>query len=255
MLVHIDPRNRFEAAAIHFALSLLVAVVTFTLIRLVWFPGPLFSSAGGLKLFALIAGVDVTLGPLLTLTVYVPGKWGLRFDLIVIATLQVGALIYGSHVLFESRPVYIAFVKDRFELVRAEEVADADLAKAAPGYRRLPLGGPRIVAARLPTDPTQKFNIMLSGIAGKDVQTYPQYYLPYDEVRAEVRSKCQPIADLRALNPTRLAEIDRALRRLDHADRDTCFLPVRAGARDLAALVDARDGRYLGLMNARPWKY
>src|SRR6185437_826570 len=131
MLRRIKPMNRFEASAIHFALSRVVAATTFSLIRLVWYPGPLFTAAGGVKLFALIAGVDVTLGPLLTLVVFVPGKWGLRFDLTVIATLQACALAYGCHVLFASRPVYLIFVKDRFELVRAEEVADADLAKAA----------------------------------------------------------------------------------------------------------------------------
>jgi len=42
---------------------------------------------------------------------------------------------------------------------------------------------------------------------------------------------------------------------LRHGDSNTCFLPVRAGARDLTALLDARDGSYLGLMNALPWKY
>src|SRR6185312_15947567 len=185
----------------------------------------------------------------------VPGKWGLRFDLTVIATLQVCALVYGCHVLFASRPVYLIFVKDRFELVRAEEVNGADLAKARPEYRHLPLGGPRVAAAELPKDPTGAYEMMLSGIGGKDVQTYPQYYLAYEQVRAEALSECKPMAKLRELNRSREIEIDRTLRTLDHVDSDTCFLPVRAGARDLTALIDARDGRYLGLMNAVPWQY
>lgn len=255
MLQRIKPMNRFEAAAIHFALSLVIAATTFSLIRLVWYPGPLFTAAGGFRLFALIAGVDVTLGPLLTLVVFVPGKWGLRFDLIVIATLQVGALAYGSHVLFKSRPVYLTFVKDRFELVRAEEMADRDLAKAPPGYRHLPLTGPRVAAARLPKDPKLALDVMFSGIAGKDVQDFPQYYVSYDEARSEVRSKCAPMARLRELNPSLGPAIDRSLRELGDGDATTCFLPVRAGARDLTALIDARDGRYLGLINARPWSY
>src|SRR6185437_15284425 len=253
--MRIQPMNRFEAGAIHFALSLVVAATTFTLIRFFWYPGPLFTGAGGVKLFALIAGVDVTLGPLLTLVVFVPGKWGLRFDLAVIATLQVSALAYGSHVLFKSRPVYVTFVKDRFELVRAEEIDSGDLAKARSPYRDLPLGGPRIAAARLPKDPKAAMDMMLSGIAGKDVQDFPRYYLSYEEVRSEARSKCRPMARLRELNPSLGMAIDRSLREFGHADADTCFLPVRAGARDLTALIDSRDGRYLGLMDARPWKY
>ena len=138
--------TRWVAAPIHLAISTLLASIVFAIIYFVWYPGALFSAAGGRELFLLIVSVDITLGPLVTLIVFVPGKKGLRFDLAVIATVQLAALAYGVWVLFESRPVWIVYVKDRYELVRANEVDDADRAKAKPPYDGLSITGPKLVA-------------------------------------------------------------------------------------------------------------
>ncbi|HSS27048.1 MAG TPA: hypothetical protein VLL50_03790, partial [Usitatibacter sp.] len=107
------------ASLAHIALSALIAFAVFLPIYFVWYPDVLFESAGGKDLFFLIVGVDVTLGPLITLVIFRPGKRGLLFDLVVIALLQTAALAYGVSVLFEARPAYIAYVKDRYEIVRA----------------------------------------------------------------------------------------------------------------------------------------
>ena len=248
-------KKRLIAGGIHFALSATIAALVFAVIAFVWYPDGLLPGAGGLELFLLVAGVDVTLGPLLTLIVFAPGKKGLAFDLAVIGALQVAALIYGMHVLFDARPAYIVFVKDRFEVVRANEIEEADLAKGRPGFDSIPLTGPRLAAARLPTDPAEAYRIMISGVAGKDLHTYPQHYLPYDELRADALAKAKPLSGLRALNPARGAEIDAIVSGLAKGDGDLRFLPVRAGKRDLVALLDALDGRALKFVALRPWEY
>lgn len=248
-------KTRLKAGAIHFALSATIAALVFAVIAFVWYPDGLLPGAGGLELFLLVAGVDVTLGPLLTFIVYVPGKKGLAFDLVVIATMQVAALVYGVHALFEARPAYIVFVKDRFEVVRANEIEDADLAKGARGFDSIPLTGPRVAAARLPKDPAEAYRIMLSGILGKDLHTYPQHFRPYDELRAEALAKAKPVSELRTLNPGRGGDIDAIAAALGRGDAELRFLPVRAGKRDLVALLDARDGRALKFVALRPWEY
>jgi hypothetical protein len=248
-------KKRLKAGGIHFALSAAVAALVFAVIAFVWYPDGLWSGAGGLELFVMVAAVNTVLGPILTLIVFVPGKKGLAFDLAFIATLQAAALVYGVHVLFEARPAYIVFVKDRFEVVRANEIEDADLARGRPGFDSIPLAGPRLAAARLPTEPAEAYRILISGIAGKDLQTYPQHYVPYDELRATALSKAKPITELRALNPDGGEVIDRLARQLAGGDAGLRFLPVRAGKRDLVALLDARDGRALKFVNLRPWEY
>src|SRR5688572_23160036 len=102
--------NRYKASLTHFGISLAVAGLVYLAVRYLWYPGPLFEIAGGLELLLIIISVDVTLGPLITLIIFKPGKWGLKFDLTVIGILQVAALIYGLHAIAESRPVFITFV-------------------------------------------------------------------------------------------------------------------------------------------------
>src|SRR6188768_2276762 len=115
--------SRYRAALTHFCLSVLVVGTVFLLVYFLWFPEPLFRGAGGRDLFLVLALVDVTLGPLITLIIFKPGKRGLKFDLATIAFVQLVALAYGTHVLFEARPVWVVFLKDRFDLVRANEVS------------------------------------------------------------------------------------------------------------------------------------
>src|SRR5438128_797488 len=142
--------NRWKAAAIHLGLSVLIAATVVTVMLLVWYPPPYFDTMGGTGLLKILVGVDVTLGPLLTLIIFDPRKKGLRFDLSVIAALQLGALIYGVWIMFEARPVYAAFAVDRFDVVSANQLEQEDLDAAAPQYRELPLAGPRLVGIRLP---------------------------------------------------------------------------------------------------------
>jgi hypothetical protein len=95
----------------------------------------------------------------------------------VIAILQCSALAYGVYSIAESRPVFITFVKDRFELVRAGELDDADLAQAAYGF------GPLVV--RLPAraaceDPRPRSSgAAHAHIGGKDIHIIPRYYVDY----------------------------------------------------------------------------
>jgi hypothetical protein len=245
---------RVRAGLIHLTLSAAVAALVFLPIYFYWYPDVLFESAGGRDLFMLIVGVDVTLGPLITLIIFKPGKWGLMFDLVVIAILQTAALSYGVWVLFESRPVYIAFVKDRFEIVRANGFPEGELQKAhASGYDRLPWTGPRLVGVKLPTDPDEQFNLMMSGFGGVDAQYYPRYYVPYASVSGEVTRAARPLQTLRKRNPERARDIEQVLAAIGRKESDVRFVPMRAGKNDLAVFVDAKSGEILKITSLYPW--
>ena len=247
--------NRYKASLTHFGISLVVAGLVYLAVRYLWYPGPLFEVAGGLELLLLIISVDVTLGPLITLIIFKPGKWGLRFDLAVIGILQVSALLYGLYSIAESRPVYITFVKDRFELVRAGELDDADIAEGAAGFRSLSWFGYRLAGARLPTDPKEQLKHMdLAILGGKDVQMFPKLYVPYEQVAPQAARAAAPIAKLRALNPGEVAEVDALVQRAG-GEGDIGFLPMRAGKRDMSVVVRRRDGAVVALLPLRPWDY
>ena len=91
--------SRWQAAGTHFLICVAIAVVVVVLMLEVWYPRPLFEAAGGNGLLYILVGVDVILGPLLTLVVFKAGKRGMKFDLAAIAAVQVAALIYGCHIV------------------------------------------------------------------------------------------------------------------------------------------------------------
>ncbi|HUQ29816.1 MAG TPA: TfpX/TfpZ family type IV pilin accessory protein [Usitatibacter sp.] len=247
-------RHRLRAGLIHLSLSAAIAAAVFFPIYFLWYPDVLFESAGGRELFLLIVGVDVTLGPLITTLVYVPGKRGLLFDLVVIGVLQLGALACGVYVLFESRPVYIVFVKDRFELVRANQFPAGELEKSAPkGYDGLSWSGPKIVAARMPDNVKEQLDIMMSGIAGVDVHLYPRYYVPYEEMKGTARGKGEALQKLRDRNPARANEVGALVSSSGRAEGELRFLPMRAGKTDLSIVIDAASGEILKISSLKPW--
>jgi len=248
--VNIPPRIR--AALVYLAASAIVATIVFTTVFFLWYPGPFFGAAGGFELLRIIVSVDMALGPLAVLVIYKPGKWGLKFDLVTLAALQLCALMYGVYVLFEARPVYVAFVKDRFEIARANAFPEGELAKGGP-YASLSLNGPRWVGVRLPSDKDQAFQLLVSGLNGVDAQYYPKYYVSYESVKADVAAHAQAIDVLRKRNPADIARIDGMVARTGKPEAAIGFVPIRAGKSDLSAIVDRKTGDVLRVSGVPPW--
>ncbi|MFT4906622.1 MAG: hypothetical protein ACI978_000695 [Oleispira sp.] len=106
--------NRYQAFAIHLVMSLIIFLGLLICITQYWYPGILFDTGNGWKAIALIVGIDLTLGPLLTLIIFNPKKSSLKFDLWVIVLVQTAALIYGTLTIHSSRPLAIAYVNKSF---------------------------------------------------------------------------------------------------------------------------------------------
>ena len=95
--------NRYQACLTHFGISLILFLFLLSIIIFVWYPGDLIH-AGGWQGIKIVAGVDLVLGPLLTLVIYNPMKKSLPFDLFVIAMIQISALGYGVWNVYNEKP-------------------------------------------------------------------------------------------------------------------------------------------------------
>lgn len=236
--------NRWQAAGIHFAICVAVAAVVVAVMLALWYPRPLFEAAGGNKLLFILVGVQVVLGPLLTLVVFKSGKRGMKFDLAVIALVQFVALVYGGHVVFLARPAYIVFVKDRFELATAAEIDPQELAAAKrPEFRTLPWTGPRLVAADMPTDPAERNRLVELAFAGLDLQHFPRYYVPYAERAQEVLAKAGSIAGLRKTDPVTAKAVDEYLADSGTREDEVRSLLLRTRFAWIAVLVDPQTAQ------------
>jgi hypothetical protein len=78
----------------------------------------------------MVGGIDLIVGPLLTLLVYKQGKKTLKMDLTVIALIQALFLGGGLYTLFASRPVYLVATNQMFNLVFATDILPDDSQKA-----------------------------------------------------------------------------------------------------------------------------
>ena len=249
----INWRERFIAAAIHFVVTLALAAIAAALVFLVWFPGALAEMVGGTKLFTIIVGVDVALGPLISLVIYSSRKprRELVLDYTVVGLVQIAALVYGVFTLAVSRPVFVTFVVDRLEVVSAIELEEADLAAAThPQFRTRSWTGPRLAAVEIPTDPRERNELVALGVAGKDVQMLPRYYRPYESALAAIDQKAQAMDALLEANPDDRERIEEAIADTGIARENLRWLLVHHRFGFATALIDMRSHRpieYLAL--------
>ena len=249
----LDRFTRWQAAQIHLGISAMIAALVVWIMLYLWYPEPYFRVSGGQTLLLLLIGVDVVIGPLLTLIVFDPRKKQLKLDLAIIAALQLAALAYGAGIMFNARPVYVAFAGDRFELVEANAIAPSDQAQARPGFRALPLTGPQVVGTRLPIDPEERERLGIAAMMGGSLGLFPQHYVPYATVARAAVARGKPLARLRESHPDRAAEIDAWVAASGQPEASLRFVPLQARHGDMSVVVDAATGEVRGVLPVDPW--
>lgn len=245
--------SRWKAAGIHLGISLSIGLVLAILLRFVWYPPPYFHASGADELVLLLVGVDLVLGPLLTLVVFRSGKWGLYFDLAVIGLAQAAAFVYGVSVVLASRPVFLVATVDRFVVVTAGEVSDSDLRQGmVPQFRQRSFTGPRLVFALYPDDPSAQALLVTEAMSGKDLQNQPRYFRDYATYGTAMLRRGHPVEALAPGGADRVAAIDQWLASRHLRREDVVWLPVRALKEDLVIVLDARTARPLALLPIQP---
>ncbi|MBK9116957.1 MAG: hypothetical protein IPM22_15350 [Betaproteobacteria bacterium] len=244
--------DRWKAFGLHLAISALIAATVVMLVVWLWYPRPYFEAMGGEVLLRLLIGVDVVVGPLITLLIFDPKKPRLKYDLATIAVLQIAALAYGGFVMFEARPVYNVYFDGRFHTVPAYSVDAASRARAAPEFRPLSLTGPRVVAAMLPADPRETVGITVAAaMGGPDLPDLPHLYVPYTQAAAKAASVARPLVSL-AQRGRAEADAVNDFVNVHGTGRVMGYVPVRARNRDFAAVVDRKTGEVIGYLPIVP---
>ncbi len=249
------PLSRWQAAGIHVLGSLGLAVIAGLLIFGLWYPQPYTAAAGADKLIMLLIGIDLALGPLCTLVVWRVGKKGLWFDLSVIGTLQIAALVYGLIVIAESRPVFIVVTKDVTYLTTASMLGDAELSEAShPEFGRRSWLGPVQVAAPMPEDPEERSRLMDLGLAGKDINVLPKHFRRWEEAGPALVAGSPPLERLREL-PEAKAAVDTFLEAHGLNVDALRFQALRGRdpARDTTLVYEAASGAVVGAISVDPW--
>jgi hypothetical protein len=246
--------NRWKAAGLHLVLSALIALTLVLLVMTLWYPAPYFVAMGGPTLLRLLIGVDVILGPLITLIIFDPKKPRLKFDLAAIVAIQVVALAAGAAIMFDARPVFTVFTGDRFEVVPANSIDDASLVRAAAAFQSLPLGGPRVVGAHQSSDPRERADITMSALqGGPDIAYLPHLFHSYAEVAVDAGRRARSLSQLARRGPDDAVLVRGYVDTSGRAEASVGFLPVRARNEDFAMIVDRKSGEIVGSLRINPW--
>lgn len=241
-----SPRWQFAAqvAAWHSILSLLIAALATTLIFKVWYPEPFGQMLGVSTLVAVLIGVDVVCGPLLNFYLSKPTKTRLALlvDWIVVGVVQLGALGYGMHALWEARPVMVVFEGDRLVVVTAVEIDETELSGAPPEFKRLPAMGVKFAAVRQPRDADERLQSLEFSLQGVEPSVRPSWWMPYAEAENAIRYSAKPLLELAARNPSMAETLVQAREEMEVYKKNLIYLPMTSKrTKDWIAVLDSQN--------------
>jgi len=256
--MHSPLASRLRASLLHLLICTMIGLAAAGLIYFVWYPAPLADAQGVGHMVLILIGVDITVGPLITAIIYDRSKKSLKFDLSVVALVQLAALIYGMHAIFIARPALLVFNIDRFDVVTALDVDRESLALSLEaGGTTLPLFGPRVVAARLPQDRKQRNALLFSAAkGGSDLPQLPQWHVPYEDEAAAMLAKARPLAELKKSNHMPDRQWSAFLLTLPRPAGDLAYLPMRAKVRDGAVIIERKTAAIVKILSLQPeWEH
>lgn len=233
---------RLRCFSLHLLLSLVMAVLALSLVFLVWYPSPLDLALGVTSIFLMLLGIDVVLGPLLTLLVAKKNKKTLKMDLLIIVVVQMAALLYGLYVVAQGRPVWLVYDSGKFELVQAYEVIGLGGKNVLPEFQHLSYTGPVWAAV----SPVGNLNL------GEDLPLQDQHlraeYLVEYQHKAAFDNRALPLQILHRFNNT--ARVNEILKKHPTAD---AYIPLQAKQKPLTVLVNKTTGENVAIVDLSPW--
>lgn len=195
-------------------------------------------------IFGLVVLVDVVCGPLLTLVLASPSKSRstLRWDLTLVAVVQLAALGYGMWSVFAARPVAVVFEVDRFVVVTANEVLVDQLDQAPTGLQSLPWAGVRYMAVRSAKTAEEQLQSVELSMNGVTTAVRPGWWLPFADVAQALGEAAKPLADLIDKRPEQREWIEHAVARTGLQGKDLRYLPLTSSrTMDWVVLLDEAD--------------
>jgi hypothetical protein len=234
------PTTRIKAATFHFIISTALSALVICLLFFGWYPPPYFVPLGGLLLLVMIVGIDMILGPLMTLILYNPTKSrrALLLDLSLIAIMQISAMGYGLYSGYTSRIVFKVFDGKSFHLVQAADVLPNFLKRTKqPEYRSLPFLGSKYAMSKVPDSTEARNDLAFFRAFGLGAYAMPQYYVSLQQGQKELAAASIIRTELQTKHPALASEIESLLQ-ARHTDwTDTVVIPFEVKTDTYAAVV------------------
>ncbi|MGO9513422.1 MAG: hypothetical protein ACLP2F_07230 [Steroidobacteraceae bacterium] len=247
---------RLKAFGLHLLCSASVLTLTLSTLYLGWYHWPGWYLADVPRVVAVMVGVDVVIGPLLTLIVARASKPRrvLARDIAIIVTVQLIALVYGTTSLWSGRPLYYAFSESVLQMVQAYDIDAQDLDRARRQHVELVphwYSLPRWIWAPLPQDPAEREEIVVGVIhGGTDVIGMPHYYKRWEEGLPALRTQLKNVDDVAYFSRAEKKALKERMRAagLKTDQRDT--IPLTGRGHPLLAVIDPASLKITAIIKA-----
>lgn len=231
-------RNRIRFFVSHLGMSAIVIGIFLLIVLFLWYPSPLAWAMGVLPILAMLAMIDVFVGPIFGFLVYKTGKKTLIMDLAVIIVIQLVAFCYGVYSIAQSRPAWVVHHGNTFSVVRRVDVVSESFDEVS----RPSLTRPKVVAYKLQQGISNQLLRRANAQAG-DIRN-PVFYGKIDDVVLQGL----PLSVLEKFNPK--TQVDEILAKYPTAK--SWYGLATSGQKDLVILID-EQGKMLNVVKLRPW--
>ncbi len=246
---------RFKAFGLHLLGSATVLSLVLGALYLGWYHWPGYYLSGVTTIVPLLAGVDLTLGPLLTLVIASPKKprRELARDVSIIAAVQFIALLYGATQLWNGRPLYYAFSGRELSVVQGYDMDPDDVAYARD--RDLPLAPhwnslPRWIYAPLPDDAADAKRLQAAATRGFDRTGMPTYFKPWPAGLPALRAQLTKVGDSAYFSIAERKTLGERMRAAGFDPEVANALPFTGRRRPLLAVFDPTSLAMLAIFEA-----
>ena len=245
---------RLKAFGLHLLGSACLLALALGGLYLGWYRWPGWYLAGALTIALVMSGVDVVVGPLLTLLIANPRKprRELARDIGIIVAVQLVAAGYGVTTLWNGRPLYYTYSEKYLEMVQAQDISPEQVAlgqKLNPGLAPHWYSLPRWIYAPLPKDSQLADKIAHDAFAGgEDVIDMPRYYQPWDDGLPDLRQHLQPLDKMTNIfnNDKQIAA--QRLQQMGVARDQPVTLPMLGRGKPLVAVIDPATAKIAALI-------
>ena len=117
------------------------------------------------------------------LLIYIPGKKGLKFDIVFIITLQLASMGYGMYVMYINRPAIVAYHGGSYYVVPMIRFDSRGIDVSTNRFFQGKL--PAFVNIRLPPDSADRLNVKIERI-WTGLETAIDLYEPYENALVQL---------------------------------------------------------------------
>jgi hypothetical protein len=249
---------RLKAFGLHLLGSATALTLVLGTLYFGWYRWPGWYLCDAKYVVVVLMGVDLALGPLLTLVIANPNKprRELARDVSIIVAVQLTALAYGSVHLWTGRPLYYALTENVLQVVQAYDINASELALAdelgsplRPHWYSLP----RWIWAPMPSDTAQADGSATSQPKEKiDPIEMPRLYRSWQAGLGALREQLKPIAGVAYFLPTDKKRLAQRLQAEGLAtDQPNAITVTGRGYPPLLAVFDPKTLQFKAYFSAR----